>query len=100
MVPAITPAQYYGMLQQHSNILKNIKLYENATFGWHFFCLKKSEDSGNIAFHFARVAELVDALDLGSSGATRESSSLSFRTMFRVFPKNLYIVADEAEGLI
>ncbi len=28
----------------------------------------------------ARVAELVDALDLGSSGVTRESSSLSFRT--------------------
>ena len=28
----------------------------------------------------ANVAELVDALDLGSSGATRESSSLSFRT--------------------
>ncbi len=27
----------------------------------------------------ANVAELVDALDLGSSGATRESSSLSFR---------------------
>jgi hypothetical protein len=26
------------------------------------------------------VAELVDALDLGSSGETRESSSLSFRT--------------------
>ncbi len=33
----------------------------------------------------AKVAELVDALDLGSSGATRESSSLSFRTMIR-FP--------------
>ena len=31
---------------------------------------------------FAKVAELVDALDLGSSGATRESSSLSFRTIF------------------
>ena len=30
----------------------------------------------------ARVAELVDALDLGSSGVTRESSSLSFRTSF------------------
>ncbi len=30
----------------------------------------------------ARVAELVDALDLGSSGASRESSSLSFRTIF------------------
>ena len=28
----------------------------------------------------AKVAELVDALDLGSSGATRESSSLSVRT--------------------
>ena len=32
----------------------------------------------------ARVAELVDALDLGSSGATRESSSLSFRTIHAV----------------
>ena len=29
----------------------------------------------------ARVAELVDALALGASGATRESSSLSFRTI-------------------
>lgn len=29
----------------------------------------------------ANVAELVDALDLGSSGVTRESSSLSFRTL-------------------
>jgi hypothetical protein len=29
----------------------------------------------------AKVAELVDALDLGSSAARRESSSLSFRTM-------------------
>jgi hypothetical protein len=28
----------------------------------------------------AKVAELVDALDLGSSGVTLESSSLSFRT--------------------
>lgn len=28
----------------------------------------------------ARVAELVDALDLGSSAVRRESSSLSFRT--------------------
>ena len=31
----------------------------------------------------AKVAELVDALDLGSSGVTRESSSLSFRTRVR-----------------
>ena len=31
---------------------------------------------------FAKVAELVDALDLGSSGVTLESSSLSFRTTF------------------
>ena len=31
--------------------------------------------------NFAKVAELVDALDLGSSGVTCESSSLSFRTI-------------------
>jgi hypothetical protein len=31
----------------------------------------------------AKVAELVDALVLGASGETRESSSLSFRTTFR-----------------
>ena len=30
----------------------------------------------------AKVAESVDALVLGTSGATRESSSLSFRTNF------------------
>ena len=34
---------------------------------------------------FARVAELVDALVLGTSGVTRESSSLSFRTIFLYF---------------
>ena len=32
----------------------------------------------------AKVAELVDALALGASGATRESSSLSFRTNYLV----------------
>jgi hypothetical protein len=31
---------------------------------------------------FAEVAKLVDALDLGSSVLRRESSSLSFRTIF------------------
>ena len=31
------------------------------------------------------MAELVDALDLGSSGVTRESSSLSFRTRIDLF---------------
>ena len=35
------------------------------------------------SFRCARVAELVDALDLGSSGATRGSSSLPFRTIYR-----------------
>ena len=35
-----------------------------------------------IAGWHAKVAELVDALALGASGATRESSSLSFRTRF------------------
>ena len=38
---------------------------------------------GRFAQARAKVAELVDALDLGSSGETRESSSLSFRTSFR-----------------
>ena len=33
----------------------------------------------------AKVAELADALDLGSSGVTRESSSLSFRTNLNHF---------------
>jgi hypothetical protein len=45
--------------------------------------LAKQNSSKNGKFKFnrtANVAELVDALDLGSSGATRESSSLSFRT--------------------
>ncbi len=35
---------------------------------------------GGSGVNQAKVAELVDALDLGSSGVTRESSSLSFRT--------------------
>ncbi len=35
------------------------------------------------SIQIAKVAELVDALDLGSSGVTRESSSLSFRTNSR-----------------
>ncbi len=38
-------------------------------------------------YPLARVAELVDALDLGSSGVTRESSSLSFRTTHAVCPE-------------
>ncbi len=38
----------------------------------------------------AKVAELVDALDLGSSAARRESSSLSFRTRaFRTMTSGL-----------
>ena len=35
-----------------------------------------------ICSYFAKVAKLVYALVLGTSGATRESSSLSFRTIF------------------
>jgi hypothetical protein len=34
----------------------------------------------------ANVAELVDALDLGSSGETRGSSSLPIRTIIYGFP--------------
>ena len=36
----------------------------------------------------AKVAELADALDLGSSGVTRESSSLSFRTICDVYSQS------------
>ena len=36
-------------------------------------------------FYFARVVELVDTLDLGSSAARRESSSLSSRTKLFIF---------------
>ena len=36
-----------------------------------------------VSIELAKVAELVDALDLGSCGATRESSSLSFRTKLK-----------------
>ena len=42
----------------------------------------------------AKVAELVDALDLGSSGVTRESSSLSFRTSQHAVFFNKPIAAD------
>ena len=38
---------------------------------------------------FAKVAELVDALDLGSSGATCESSNLSFRTISNITYNNI-----------
>ena len=41
----------------------------------------------------AKVAELVDALGLGPSGETRESSSLSFRTNFPYFIKYLSVSA-------
>jgi hypothetical protein len=37
----------------------------------------------------ANVAELVDALDLGSSGGTRGSSSLPIRTRIPVLPGGL-----------
>ncbi len=45
-----------------TNLYKTMLLFDNST-------------------RYAKVAELVDALDLGSSGVTRESSSLSFRTI-------------------
>ncbi len=43
-------------------------------------CLK--QHCNTLLTYNARVAELVDALDLGSSAAGRESSSLSFRTKY------------------
>ena len=46
--------------------------------------LSVHKDSCLRTFHSAGVAKLVYALDLGSSAARRESSSLSFRTKYRV----------------
>ena len=43
---------------------------------------------------FAEVVELVDTLDLGSSASRRESSSLSFRTIFKALAglfKKIYL---------
>lgn len=48
----------------------------------------------------ARVAELVDALDLGSSGATRESSSLSFRTIISYTLSDSFQLTLGATGLV
>ena len=47
----------------------------------------------------ARVAELVDALDLGSSGATRESSSLSSRTIFSIPTRLIMLESVQLENL-
>ncbi len=49
-------------------------------------------DKGAPVPSFAKVAELVDALDLGSSGATRESSSLFFRTIVFEKKTNKHII--------
>ena len=47
------------------------------------------------------MAELVDALDLGSSGATRESSSLSFRTISYKYPRGelMQVSVETLKGL-
>ena len=45
------------------------------------------------------MAELADALDLGSSGATRESSSLSFRTRYKTDTATYMQVSVEQSGL-
>lgn len=46
----------------------------------------------------AKVAKLVDALDLGSSAARRESSSLSFRTTCSKLKKQAVIVDKQASA--
>ncbi len=45
------------------------------------------------------MAELVDALDLGSSGATRESSSLSFRTIIIIHSNEVKLMQVSVETL-
>gem|GEM_PF-3264635 len=59
---------------------------------------KSRYDTAHIHQHIAKVAELVDALDLGSSVARRESSSLSFRTIY-FFVKNIqYLLENKYAG--
>ena len=48
----------------------------------------------------AKVAELVDALDLGSCGATRESSSLSFRTRLLLLNPGVWRLFRERAGIL
>lgn len=55
----------------------------------------ESHRSPHILPVFAKVAELVDALDLGSSGATCESSSLSFRTILLAIVTFSLIIFEE-----
>ena len=50
------------------------------TIETHLLCSKRPSTSA-ISITCAKVAELVDALDLGSSTERCESSSLSFRTI-------------------
>ena len=48
--------------------------------------------------HKAKVAELVDALALGASGVTRESSSLSFRTKYGNWFSHTKLKANPGSG--
>ena len=52
---------------------------------------KEAQCAGEL-WTYARVAELVDALDLGSSIERCESSSLSFRTILPTVPYWLFVV--------
>ena len=61
----------------HPNLMESM----NNVASRFFVSLYKAAVRFNISTLFAKVAELVDALDLGSSGATCESSNLSFRTI-------------------
>ena len=44
------------------------------------YIIRRFLTAGGLPADIAKVAELADALDLGSSGVTRGSSSLPFRT--------------------
>ena len=87
---ADNPAGGHPTLEAGAGLWQNLPLHFEIFFKL-FINLKadfeKMQEPGGSAINrpwlrwqFAKVAELVDALDLGSSAARRESSSLSFRT--------------------
>ena len=66
-----------------------------------FFAVKMTKNYGTYACKsYAKVAKLVDALDLGSSGATLESSSLFFRTFCLIIRLKSLKAANVAQSTI
>ena len=83
----------WNMLSSNAAVDENGRAMDFAIPG--IMGISSSKEMMSFRLPNARVAELADALDLGSSGVTRESSSLSFRTnisftMLKIFKLDLF----------